>query len=356
VTAGYETPLEKALAIRNYLRDNFTYSLEVPDIPAESDFVEFFLESKTGYCTYFASAMCMMSRASGIPARFVEGFYVDVPDGETSGPSTVIVTGNSAHAWCEIYIDGIGWIPIDSTPGGSGSNIPEITPTPAPTVTPTNSPSPTPETPTPATETTSPSETMTQPSTSSSVPVTAETVLSVSPTRAPVDVIDNTPPAKLSGSLLAALMAIAAAAILVAAVFLRLTWRDRKYFEIPTMEELQAIGSPEKQLRFLWSRCLLHLRLADIRIQALETPLDFAARLENMRISGKGCAPGVYQFELRETASVYEQMIYGLKVPSAEDIEAVRKNCIFLSKQIRSVHFSAIHYTINRMTKRMKRR
>lgn len=348
ITAGYTTPLEKAFAIQNYLRNNFTYSLDVPDIPEGSDFVEFFLESKTGYCTYFASAMCMMSRVNGIPARFVEGFYVDVPNSELSGPTTVIVSGKSAHAWCEIYIDGIGWIPLDSTPG-AGANTPEITPA--------VTPSPTPETTTIPSETTQVELTATPPATPSPVPSTSETEPSVTPTKAAeIDNTEETPPTKTSRVFIAVFASIVIATIVIAAAYLWLTWRSRKYFDIPTTEELLTFGGPEKQLRFLWFRCLLHLKLADVQILYPETPLDFAARLENIRVSGKGCAPGVYRFDIRETASLYEQMIYGLKTPSAEDIEMVRKNCALLADQIRTIHFSAVHYIINRSFKHMKRR
>jgi transglutaminase-like putative cysteine protease len=339
VTADCTTPLEKAFAIQDYLRSNFSYSLQVPEIPKGRDFVEFFLESKVGYCTYFASAMCMMSRANGIPARFVEGFYVDVPNSELGETSTVIVTGKSAHAWCEIYINGIGWIPIDATPGGDG-NPSEITPTPTPEV-PGLTPGVTP---------------VALPATPTSTPIPSETKPSVSPTKGAIN--DWNGEGLITGifRFLATVLIVIVVLLATAAVFFWPAWRNRKYFSIPTREALQAIGGNERQLRFLWSRCLHHLRLADIRIMSLETPLDFARRLENVRVTGRGCSPGVYRFNLGETASVYEQMIYGLKTPSAEDIEEVRKNCILLSGYIRSVHFSAVHYTINRLFKRMKRR
>ncbi len=339
ITAGSTTPLQKAFAIKKYLQQNFEYSLQVTDIPAGRDFVDYFLESKVGYCTYFASAMCMMSRANGIPARFVEGFSVDVPDSDHLEPSAVIVTGKSAHAWCEIYIDGIGWIPFDATPGGSGTTAPITT------------------SPTPAASETTPEATPTKPpATPTSTPSPSETKASVSPTKTPA--INQNDGFPVSGIIrfLTAVLIVIIILLAAAAVFLWHTWRNRRYFSIPTGEELRAIGNREKQLRFLWSRCLTHLKLADIRIQALETPLDFAARLESVYISGKGCTPGTYRIELRETASVYEQMIYGLVVPSDEDVEGARKSCVSLAEQIQSVHLSAIHYTINRMMKRLKKR
>ena len=142
-----QTPYEKALAIqRHLLSDAYTYKLDVELPPHGRDFVShFLLDSKEGYCTYYASAMAVMSRLAGLPSRYVEGYLVpSEPDGET------LVTGDNAHAWVEIYFEGVGWIPFDATPGdqqtndGQNNRPPENEPTPTPTVTPTPTPSPSP--------------------------------------------------------------------------------------------------------------------------------------------------------------------------------------------------------------------
>lgn len=130
----------RAMAIKQYLVNNFTYTLNPSPIPEDRDFVEFFLETKEGYCTYYATAMTVLARSAGIPARYVEGFLLTNLDHEDF---VYTVTGNQAHAWAELYFEGIGWIPFDATPIGqprtaqptapSEPSAPEI-PTPTPSV------------------------------------------------------------------------------------------------------------------------------------------------------------------------------------------------------------------------------
>lgn len=80
------------------------------DYEFSDDFVENFLTAKEGYCVHFATAMTVMLRTQGIPARYVSGY--NVPKGESE---TVTVTEERAHAWCEVYFEGIGWIPFEPT-------------------------------------------------------------------------------------------------------------------------------------------------------------------------------------------------------------------------------------------------
>jgi len=102
----------KAEAIRDHLL-TLTYNLS-PSVPGDDvDFVEHFLfEEQQGYCTYFASAMVVMSRAAGIPARYVEGFLTPY---EPNADGDYIVTADRAHAWAELYLDG-RWTVMETTP------------------------------------------------------------------------------------------------------------------------------------------------------------------------------------------------------------------------------------------------
>lgn len=107
---------EKAYAIEDYLSANYSYTLDGSYPPAGEDFVSWFLlDSKEGYCSYFASAMTVMCRIAGVPARYVEGYYVHPVDGEA------IVTGRNAHAWVEVYLNGIGWVAFDPTAAAVGA-------------------------------------------------------------------------------------------------------------------------------------------------------------------------------------------------------------------------------------------
>lgn len=101
-------------AIRQYLVDNYPYTLRPPARPREADFVDHFLfEAKKGYCMHYASAMAVLCRCLGIPSRFVTGFVPGELDIETD---TYEVQAKDAHSWVEVYIDGRGWQSFDPTP------------------------------------------------------------------------------------------------------------------------------------------------------------------------------------------------------------------------------------------------
>ena len=102
---------EKAFAIQNYLAQNYRYTLDGGYPDGNADFVSWFLlESKEGYCSYFASAMAVMCRIAGLPARYVEGYAVHAQPG-----GATVVTGENAHAWVEVYLNGLGWVAFDPT-------------------------------------------------------------------------------------------------------------------------------------------------------------------------------------------------------------------------------------------------
>ncbi len=111
-------PFGKAVAIRDFLRGGYMYSLEAPIAPPGSDFVDYFLfDLKRGYCTYFATALVIMLRTQGIPSRYVEGYLAQ--DRDMHGSYSV--SQDDAHAWVEAYFEGRGWITLDATPGVSPS-------------------------------------------------------------------------------------------------------------------------------------------------------------------------------------------------------------------------------------------
>ncbi len=103
----------KLIAIEDYLKTNYPYTLETSDLPEDTDFVDYFLfEEKKGYCTYFASAMAIMARSTGIATRYVEGFHMD---DEKEGETLYIVREDRAHAWVEAYVPGTGWLTFEPT-------------------------------------------------------------------------------------------------------------------------------------------------------------------------------------------------------------------------------------------------
>jgi transglutaminase-like putative cysteine protease len=112
LTAAQPTPYDQVLALQAWLH-NFPYTLLVPAPPADRDAVDFFLfDLQKGYCDYYASAMTVMARAAGIPARLVTGYTRGTFDG-VSG--RFVVTAANAHSWVEIYFPIYGWVEFEPT-------------------------------------------------------------------------------------------------------------------------------------------------------------------------------------------------------------------------------------------------
>jgi transglutaminase-like putative cysteine protease len=110
-TGGAPSAFDKAVTLEGFLRDNFTYSTHVANVPPDQDWVDFFLfQSKEGYCDYFATAMVVMLRAEGIPARVASGFAPGEFDPNTG---LSVVRENHAHSWVEAYFPRYGWIPFE---------------------------------------------------------------------------------------------------------------------------------------------------------------------------------------------------------------------------------------------------
>lgn len=167
VTASAGNNYAKALAIQKYLRSGeFIYSLQAPvqngyDGNGLSVLADF-LSVKSGYCVHFASAMAVMARVEGIPSRIAVGYA----PGRLTGDSVALVGQGSfpeyevdardAHAWPELYFEGLGWVPFEPTPsrgvvpeyateasttGNLSTNtdekdVPSTAPTPVPTTAP----------------------------------------------------------------------------------------------------------------------------------------------------------------------------------------------------------------------------
>jgi hypothetical protein len=112
LTASAASPYERAVAIQSYLR-KIPYSLDVPAPPGGLDAADYFLfDLKKGYCDYYATAMVVLSRAAGLPARFVTGYASGSYDPESA---SYLVRGLDAHSWAEIYFPGTGWVEFEPT-------------------------------------------------------------------------------------------------------------------------------------------------------------------------------------------------------------------------------------------------
>ncbi|MBV9469290.1 MAG: transglutaminase domain-containing protein, partial [Abitibacteriaceae bacterium] len=110
---GLSNPVEQVEAVQEYLMTHHSYSLSTQ--AGQGDPISnFLLQRKAAHCEYFASAATILLRCLGVPTRYVIGYYVH----EMDSPNVAIVRGRDAHAWAESWVDGIGWVTVDATPGG----------------------------------------------------------------------------------------------------------------------------------------------------------------------------------------------------------------------------------------------
>jgi transglutaminase-like putative cysteine protease len=113
LTASAATPYDRAVAIEDYLR-TYPYTLDLPRPPQQRDVVDYFLfDLKKGYCDYFATAMVVLARAAGLPARLVIGY---APGTFNLNSKRFVITEADAHSWVEVYFPDIGWVPFEPTP------------------------------------------------------------------------------------------------------------------------------------------------------------------------------------------------------------------------------------------------
>jgi hypothetical protein len=141
VVAGAQSRYDQARAIETFLR-TYTYTLDLPLPPIDHDLVDYFLfEVQEGYCDYYASAMIIMARAVGIPARLASGYAQGTYD---HAKDHWVVTQKDSHSWVEVYFVGIGWVEFEPTAGlpalvRPGSDLPQSVVPPKPPRTPGSS-------------------------------------------------------------------------------------------------------------------------------------------------------------------------------------------------------------------------
>ncbi|MEO7121979.1 MAG: DUF3488 and transglutaminase-like domain-containing protein [Lacisediminihabitans sp.] len=123
VAGGEQGSYAKAIALQQYfLSGSFTYSVQAPVKEGydgtSMDVVAKFLQVRSGYCVHFASAMAVMARSLGIPARIGVGFQPgSVMKSDGSNRTRYNVTAHDLHAWPELYFADIGWVRFEPTPG-----------------------------------------------------------------------------------------------------------------------------------------------------------------------------------------------------------------------------------------------
>lgn len=119
-TASPKEAIYELQLLRDRLCSEVTYTLAPGKTPPYEDFVSWFLlENKQGYCMHYATAGVLLARLAGIPARYCDGYLIEpeqlqlAEDG--SRRYTAEILDSNAHAWCEIFLEGIGWMPFEFT-------------------------------------------------------------------------------------------------------------------------------------------------------------------------------------------------------------------------------------------------
>ncbi len=231
LTAEATTPYDKAVAIEQHLRQRLRYDDQRPAPPADVDWVDYMLfETDAAYCDDFASAMVLLLRTQGIPARFVQGF---APGEPAADGRTTVVRARHAHSWPEVYFPGYGWQRFEPT--AAEYLPPTIAPAPSPTAT-------------------------AQPA----VPPTATAQPAVPPVPPALPPAPVTPGTSVPWRLIATLLWISAALTLGAAAIALLVWHDQRQHSVAIRE-----------YRSMWWLAWL----GGIPLPTSDTPLEVAQRL-----------------------------------------------------------------------------
>ncbi len=123
IGAGIEDPTVILSRIERYLAVNYSYTLEAEMDRGYEDFVGSFLfEKLEGYCVHFATSFVILARLNGIPTRYSTGFLVN----RSETDQAFEVTGFSAHAWPEVWLEGSGWAVWEATPALNPSNYQRV--------------------------------------------------------------------------------------------------------------------------------------------------------------------------------------------------------------------------------------
>jgi hypothetical protein len=126
ITRGQTSSYGQAVALQHWFADSgkFTYSLDVTEPASPQALIQFLTSQRRGYCQQFAFAMAVLARLLDIPSRVAVGYTAGTP----SGHDRWVVKTSDAHAWPELYFQGVGWLRFEPTPAGTGGQATAIPP------------------------------------------------------------------------------------------------------------------------------------------------------------------------------------------------------------------------------------
>ncbi len=115
-------PFAKAVAITLWLQENTRYSLRSKHAGSADPTGSFLFGDRIGYCVHLAHAGVYLMRSLGLPARIGAGYAYEAAN--RGGGSALLLRAADAHAWAEVYIDGVGWVPLDPSPESLDPEMP----------------------------------------------------------------------------------------------------------------------------------------------------------------------------------------------------------------------------------------
>jgi transglutaminase-like putative cysteine protease len=282
-TASATGPYQQAMALQDFLRNNFTYDESVQPGHSDDHLRYFLFKTKSGYCEQFAGAFAAMARSIGLPARVAVGF---TPGTYDQALDIFHVTTKEAHAWPEVHINGMGWIAFEPTPGRFEPNPTNYTGTYNPSANPVL-----------ATTTT----------TLSASDPTAPTPTTARPSAAEEDPFKTDEPSSSNGFLrwLAQVGAVALAVVALLAVppLLKRQRRARR----------RASGPARARVAGAWSEALDRLREAGTTPLATLTPLEFA-------VGGAGAVAADVGPPMTHLARLFTKGSYSPGDPSEDEV------------------------------------
>jgi len=321
IAGRHSSNFRKVTELEKYLKTNFEYTLKPGDVPEDADFVEHFLNTQKGYCTYFASAMAVMCRVIGVPTRFVIGYGL-VREGKNYAAYT-----DNAHAWVECYFRGVGWITFDPTAGTNYSHPVTLKAQKQQEATGAGSDATTEagvEPTTTATTTTSKTNSTTNPTTTTS----------------PSDKTGGTK----NSSLLWILVAGIAAVILAATLALRVINRKKAYL----LDEVKnRFSDTSEQIDYYYTDILRQLRLLGLAPETGETILQHGKRSQIALDNNPGLPSGD-GIRLMKSFGAVMNWRYGNIRPSEADIEDISNLHGVLEERLKN-SLSPVKYFFSRL-------
>lgn len=108
-----DCPLAMAEMIKVWMKKHCTYSLHPKEVKEGDPSVEFLFGDKRGFCVHAAHSLALLLRARGMPARIISGYTV--PYDRRAAGSSILLDENDSHCWCEVHLNGIGWVPVEGS-------------------------------------------------------------------------------------------------------------------------------------------------------------------------------------------------------------------------------------------------